>query len=377
METRADVVIVGGGVIGLTTAYYLARAGTRVLVCDQGKLGQEASWAGAGILPPSDAAHARHPLDRLRGLSSKLFPALSEELRQQTGIDNGFVRCGGLAWPDPDAQVHDQEWHGEGVVVERLDEASVRRLEPALAPGIGPALHVPAMAQVRNPRHLRALSAACAGTGRVAFHEGGAVERLRIEHGRVVALDSTSAALGGARFLLAAGAWTDRLLAPLGLPTGIRPVRGQMVLLNPGRMLFRHVLARGARYLVPRLDGRILAGSTEEEAGFDKRNTAEGVQSLIELAIGMVPALAEVALEKCWSGLRPGSVDGMPYLGSVPGVDNLFIAAGHFRAGLQLSPGTAWLMKEMILGEPLSLPIEAFRLGRGQPATPLEQGTCS
>src|SRR5207253_2207305 len=125
------------------------------------------------------------------------------------------------------------------------------------------------------------------------------------------------------------------------IQTGIQPVRGQIVLLNPGQVLFRRVLILGARYLVPRQDGRVLAGSTEEEAGFEKQTTAEGVTGLIQLAVELVPALAHADVERCWAGLRPGSPDGLPFIGPVPGVSNLLMAAGHFRAGIQLSPGTA------------------------------------
>jgi glycine oxidase len=375
MKTSGDVVILGGGVIGLTTAYYLARAGQRVVVCDQGLLGREASWAGAGILPPSDPVHARDPLDRLRALSGRLYPGLSEELRADTGIDNGYVRCGGLVFNDPLVHADDQEWCGAGIDTGWLEPRALRQLEPALAPDLGPAQHIAGMAQLRNPRHLRALETGCARTGRVVFREETPIARLCLDGDAVRGAQCGADVIAGSTFVIAAGAWTERLLAPLGIHTGITPVRGQMVLLNPGRMLFQHILACGPRYLVPRLDGRVLAGSTEEHAGFDKRNTAEGVQGLLELATRLVPELTDASLEKCWSGLRPGSPDGLPLIGQVPGVRNLYVAAGHFRAGLQLSPGTAWLMKEFILGEPLSLPLEAFaveRLG----AVGQAQGTC-
>jgi glycine oxidase len=362
--SSGDVVILGGGVIGLTTAYYLAQAGVRVVVCDRGKVGQEASWAGAGILPPSDPGAARHPADRLRAVSGRLFPTLSAALREETGIDNGFTRCGGLEWPDPMDSAADHEWYGEGVATELLDEASLRQMEPALAANLGPVRRVPGMAQLRNPWHLRALAAGCARTGLVKLREGEAATRLLLEGGRVRAVETATGPIHGEAFLLATGAWTDLLLRPLGQAPGIYPVRGQIALLNPGRTLFRHILAWGPRYLVPRLDGRILVGSTEEDAGFEKRNTAEAIQELLRLAIRLVPPLAAATLEQCWSGLRPGSPDGLPFLGRVPGAANLFIAAGHFRAGIQLSPGTAILMKELILGEPLSLPLDAFRLDR-------------
>jgi glycine oxidase len=155
-------------------------------------------------------------------------------------------------------------------------------------------------------------------------------------------------------------------------------VRGQIALLQTGRPLIRRVLLQGARYLVPRPDGRVLAGSTEEDAGFDKRTTAGAIAELVRFAASLVPALAGAHLERCWAGLRPGSPDGLPFLGPVPGLANLFVAAGHFRAGIQLSPATGLVMKELLLGQRPSVALEAFRLDRPTARTasgPFGRGT--
>jgi glycine oxidase len=134
--------------------------------------------------------------------------------------------------------------------------------------------------------------------------------------------------------------------------------------------LFRHIVTFGARYLVPRPDGCVLAGSTEENAGFDKRTTAAAVAGLLALAARLVPGLADAPVERCWAGLRPGSPDGMPFLGPVPGLDNLFVAAGHFRSGIQLAPATGVVMTDLLLERPPSLPIDAFRPDRDVAADP-------
>src|SRR5947209_20100370 len=161
MPEHPDVFVLGGGVIGLTAAYFLAREGLRVEVADQGDFGREASWAGAGILPPGNPACARTPFDQLRAHSATLFPTLSAELAGRTGIDNGYVRCGGLELAVPGEEAALDEWRGEGIRFELLDESAVRELEPALAPGLGPAAHLPDLAQVRTPRHVKALLAGC------------------------------------------------------------------------------------------------------------------------------------------------------------------------------------------------------------------------
>jgi glycine oxidase len=244
-----------------------------------------------------------------------------------------------------------------------LDEAGLAKLEPNLTRKLGQAYHLPDMAQLRNPRHLQALIAACHARG-VKLLSGRPAVGFTTTGKRITAVKTLDGAISAERVLLALGAWTDPLLEGLGWKPGIRPVRGQIVLLNPGPPCFRHILLWGARYLVPRPDGRVLAGATEEDAGFDKRTTAAAVADLIQLATRLVPSLAGAAVERCWAGLRPGSPDGLPFLGLLPGWDNIFIAAGHFRAGIQLSPGTALVMKEMLLGQPLSLSLDAFRLDR-------------
>jgi glycine oxidase len=369
MARNAEVLILGGGVIGLTTAYFLAREGVQVEVVDQGDFGQEASWAGAGILPPGNPAHARTPFDQLRAHSSALFPIISAELRERTAIDNGYLRCGGLELPGGDrSETTAQEWRGEGIAVESLDEAAARRLEPALAPGFESAIHLPELAQVRNPRHLKALLAACAGYG-VSLRPGCAVHGFEIDGARVRAAQTALGKLSASRFLIAAGAWSDRLLEQVGWRPGIHPVRGQIALLNAGTPLFRRVLMWRSQYLVPRPDGRVLVGSTEEDVGFVKSTTAGAIRELLALACWLVPGLADAQVERTWAGLRPGSPDGLPFLGPVPGCDNLYVAAGHYRAGLQTSTGTGLVMKELLLGQPLTIPLGPFRLDRANTAT--------
>jgi glycine oxidase len=363
MSQSTDILIIGGGVIGLTTAYFLAREGVRVLVVDKGAFGKEASWAGAGILPPGNRAGARSPIDQLRAHSAALFPQLSADLRERTGIDNGYLRSGGLEFVGPSNHVSAREWRGEGIVAEDLDGAGAIQLEPALAAGLGPAVFLPDMAQVRNPRHLKALLAGCAALG-VQFRSDCAIQGFERSGRRIVRVKSDAGNLQAERYLVAAGAWTSALLEPLGCKLGVHPVRGQIVLLKTEVPLLRRILLWGSRYLVPRADDRVLVGSTEEEAGFAKRTTAEAIGQLLTLAHTLVPRLAAAELERCWSGLRPGSRDGLPYLGPVPGFDNLVVAAGHFRAGIQLSPGTGLVLRELLLGQKPTIALSDFRVDR-------------
>jgi glycine oxidase len=370
MAEHPDVLILGGGVIGLSTAWFLAEAGAHVTVVDKGDFGQQASWAGAGIIIPAHAEHARTSLDRLHAHSCSLFPSLSQRLREQTGIDNGFFVCGGLeliAGTDEDSS---DEWRGTGTAFEELNGDELHRRFADLAPAVQRAIYLPDIAQVRNPRHLKALQAACVRHG-VSTRPGCPVNELGRNGSRIDAVETGQGRLTAGRYLIATGAWSEGLLKPLGWRPGIRPVRGQIALLNTGMAGIRPLLLQGKRYLVPRGDGRILIGSTEEDAGFDARTTAAAITDLLQFASSLVPNLAGAAVERCWAGLRPGSPDGKPFLGAVPGIDNLFVAAGHFRSGIQLSPGTALVMKQLLLGEKPAIPLEDFRLDRpfGPPAS--------
>ncbi len=368
MSALPDVLILGGGVIGLTTAYYLARCGAQVMVIDRGDLGRQASWAGAGIVPPGNPARATTPYDQLRAHSSSLYPKLSRDLHERTGIDNGYAVCGGVVIQTSTDELPEREWAAEGIVCQAVDGTRVQELEPDLRPLDHQAYYLPEMAQVRNPRHLRALEAACTSLG-VQLRPHCTARALLHQAGRVHAIQTEAGPQAAASFLISAGAWTDELLAPLGWRPGIHPVRGQIALLNTSRPGVRPILLVGARYMVPRGDGHLLIGSTEEDAGFDARPTARGIAGLLTFAAEFLPPLAEAPLERCWAGLRPGSPDGMPFLGAVPGWDNVFVAAGHFRAGIQLSPATGLLMSQLLLGRAPFLSPQPFRLDRA-PAPP-------
>jgi glycine oxidase len=163
---------------------------------------------------------------------------------------------------------------------------------------------------------------------------------------------------------VAAGAWSGRLLEHLGLHAPTPPVKGQIVLLRADRRLLRRIVEHGKSYLVPRDDGRILVGATEEHAGFDTRPTARGARDLLDEALALCPVLEEAVIEATWAGLRPGSIDSRPYIGAAPGLENVLVATGHNRAGLQLAPGTAEIVADLMLGRTPRVNPSSFRPGR-------------
>jgi glycine oxidase len=370
-----DVLIIGGGVIGLSLAWELAQRGQSVQVIDQGQPGREASWAGAGILPPATLRPGDHPLDQLRGLACELHPQWAAELKQLTGIDTGYRRCGGIylgrtageaaalaAWAATLVE--------ENIEVERLSVADLGVIEPGLRPTPGSEYSVlrtqyllPGEGQLRNPRHLKALLAACEQAG-VSIRPNTPAADFAIRSGELIELNADAGPLTARQFCFTAGSWTGNILQRLGIAAGVLPIRGQMVLFRCERPPVTRILNEGSRYIVPRDDGYVLAGSTEEEVGFDKRTTEEAIADLTAFARDLVPALHNATVERTWAGLRPGSFDGLPYLGPLPGIKNAFVAAGHFRTGLYLSPATAVVMSQLMLGEQPQIDLSPFRVGR-------------
>ena len=373
-----DLLIVGGGVIGLSLAYETAGHGLSVRVLERGQPGQEASWAGAGILPPGHQRTATDPYEALTGLSFELHRQWAAQLRDETGVDTGYRRCGAIyvARTPEDAELLKAaaaHWRAGEIECEELSPARLAEVEPALgaAAAIGgasqsilAALLVPDECQLRNPWHLRALVLACQRRG-VVIESGVGVDDWDVAGGRVRAAHTALGPRAAEAFCLCGGPWTHMLLARLGTEIAMRPIRGQIALLRTSPPALTHIINEGRRYLVPRADGRVLVGSTEEEVGFDKRTTSAGIASLLGFAVGLAPALAHAEVERGWAGLRPGTIDGMPYLGRVPNVENAFVAAGHARAGLGLSPGTAVVMSELIRGQAPSVPLDLFRVPRG------------
>jgi glycine oxidase len=357
-------------VVGLSIAYALMREGASCLVLDRRELGREASWAGAGLLPPPSEGHPKleNPVVRLRAWSAELYPGWSAALREETGIDNGFRRTGGVDVACTEAEetalrTMAGRWRAEGIVHERLAPGDYVRVEPALNPEIRLVYFLPERAQVRNPWHLRALATAAAGRG-ASLAPWNPVERIETRGDRVVAVRTSAGDVPCGHLIVAAGAWSGRLLGEIGVRAPTPPLKGQIVLLRHDRPLLRRIVEHDRNYLVPREDGRVLVGATEEDAGFDTRPTAVAARDLLDEAIGLCPALAQAEVEATWAGLRPGSIDTRPYIGLAPGFRNLIVATGHKRAGLQLSPGTAELVADLVLGRKPRVDLEAFRVDR-------------
>jgi glycine oxidase len=338
-----DVVVVGAGVIGMATALELVERGLTVRILERGKPGGESSWAGAGIIYPAFPDQATDPFERLRGESFAAWPRFAERMSENVG----FFRCGAIVL-EPTAGALErvaEEHRSVGALVEPCD---AQELEPNLHVEERFACHLPEACQVRNPWLVRALAWRLERRG-VKIHGETSVVRILQEGRRAVGVETVEGdRLNAGRVLVTAGAWTAGLLPSANLE--LVPIRGQILLFKPKTKLLSRIIDAGKHYLVPRSDGRILVGSTEERAGFEKAITTEGFEELYSFAVSILPSLATAEVEASWSGLRPGTPSGTPYLFEVEQCRGLWVAAGHFRLGLQLAPGTAFLLADWITG---------------------------
>lgn len=346
----SDILIIGGGVIGLSIARELHKRGAgKITVVDKGRIGAEASWAAAGMLAPNAECHADDELFRICSASNQLYPSFAAELLAETGIDIELDRTGTLSLAFSDGEAIDlnakYEWQrGAGIEVRALSPAEVREIEPSISHAVISGCLYPNDWQVENRKLVAALRKYCEMHG-IALVENTAITELITENGCVRGVRTATADLQADSVVITAGAWTSNIL-----PTaGVKPIRGQMIsLANGDQRILRHVIYSPRGYLVPRADGRILVGATVEDAGFSKEVTPDGIESLVAAAGEIAPSLAQLSITEAWAGLRP-FVDGeVPVIGRVSQIENAFIAAGHYRNGILLAPITAKMIADEV-----------------------------
>lgn len=350
MAKQQRVVIVGGGVIGLLTAYNLADRGQAVILLERGGLGQESSWAGGGIVSPLYPWRYSPAVTALSHWSQDFYPQLAQRLFASTGVDPE-VHTTGLYWLDLDDEADALAWAArEGRPLSKVDVSAAHDAVPALGGGYSQAIYMADVANVRNPRLVKSLKAALSALPDVTIHEQCEVDGFILQGDTVVGVNTSAGAMTGDQVVLAAGAWSGDLLGKLGLALPVEPVKGQMILYKcASDFLSSMVLAKG-RYAIPRRDGHILIGSTLEHEGFDKTPTENALESLKASAQELLPALADAEVVGHWAGLRPGSPEGIPYIGEVPGFKGLWLNCGHYRNGLVLAPASCQLFADLLLG---------------------------
>jgi glycine oxidase len=352
---NSDILIIGGGIIGLATARALYRKGvSRITILERAAVGAEASHAAAGMLAPNAETEKLDDFFRLCNESNQLYTEFAAELQDETNIDIELDRQGTLyvALTDEDSMEIRRrfEWQKRaGLVVEHLTARETRAMEPFLSPDVRESLFFPDDWQVENRRLLEALEK-FARINNIEIRENTSITKLLIENGKIVGAESEREKFFAPQVVLAAGAWTSLVEAENLVLPEVVPVRGQMIAFHTAKRLFQKVIYSPRGYLVPRADGRLLAGATVENAGFDKSVSRAGIEFLRENALEIAPLLVNLEITEKWAGLRPRAADGFPILGGFPHVENLYLATAHYRNGILLAPLTAKILAEKIAG---------------------------
>jgi glycine oxidase len=360
-----DVIIIGAGIIGLALAIELNKRGLRVLIVDKGEPGREASWAAGGMLADFPLEMPR-ALSDLAAASARMYPEFVHELEDESRLKIDLRAEGALVFID-----------------DAIDHAIDAALDPALRPALLPAsvspqsvaqlepnlstsnlstltaLHLPERSV--DPRHLTAAAVAAAKHRGIDFSSGDQVLSVVVDDGKAVGVRTSKTRFAAATVVNCAGAWAGQI-APYNFPT--RPVKGQMLcVVMKQKEMVRHVIRTPNVYLIPRTDGRLLIGATQEEVGFNKQTVPETIQKLHRSALDVVPNLAEARILEAWAGLRPGTPDALPILGATE-TPGYFVATGHFRDGILLAPVTAKVMGRVIAGELPEFDLRAFQQER-------------
>jgi glycine oxidase len=351
-----DVIIVGGGVIGLSIARELHKRGVdRTTVFDAGSCGGEASWAAGGMLAPQAEADEQGPFFDLCSRSRDQYPAFADELFSETGVDIELDRAGTLylAFSEEDSHKLRDRFDRQrtaGLAVELLDSQSVRKAEPFASPDVLEALYFEGDWQVDNRKLCFALRRYCDING-IEIRENTAVTEVVSEGKRVLGVRAGAETFLADEVVIAAGAWSSAISLGVGeIPVSVEPILGQMIAFRTEQRDFEHVIYCSDGYIVPRRDGRVLAGSTTEKTGFERKTSDTAAASLLSMACRISPAFSNLTIDDHWCGFRPRAADGFPVIGRIEGTNGLFIATAHYRNGILLAPITASIAADAITG---------------------------
>ncbi|MBA3609989.1 MAG: glycine oxidase ThiO [Rubrobacter sp.] len=359
-----DVAVVGGGVIGCSVAYHAARSGAKVVLVEAEGIGGGASGAAAGMLAAQAEAHEPGPFLDLLLASRDLHGPLGEELRERTGLDPEYAWSGTLSVASSVEGERDlyarYSWQaGLGLSARWLSGEEARDLEPALSPDVSAALYLPEDGQVNSPRLVQALVLAATERG-VWILDFTRVTGFVTESGRVTGVRTARGEIPAGAVVLCGGASSGILAEDLGVNLPVYPVKGEVLAVGVRPAPTRANVWGERCYAVPKRDGRMIVGATEEPGVHDRRPTLGGVARLSAAALDLIPTLKDAPFLNAWGGLRPATPTGRPILGAVEGWDGLLVATGHYRNGVLLAPITGKAISEAALGEAPSVDLRPF-----------------
>lgn len=344
-----EIIIIGGGIIGMLTARELKAAGVDVLVIERGPLGGESSWAGGGIISPLYPWRYSKAVNQLAEISKTIYPGLAQQLQDESGVDCELITSG-LLYADLEEQRQAENWAVEwSVKLDAITDAQqVHEIEPQVSASIDGGLWLPEIMQIRNPKLVKAMKGSFGALG-INYHEHTPVTQLIKDAGVIKGVETARDSFTAEKVIIASGAWSSGFIKD-EKNVVVEPVKGQMIMFRGGPDLIKRMVLSSGHYIIPRKDGRVLAGSTLERTGFDKNVTEDAMVELRRAAVGVIPALADMEIERQWAGLRPGTEQGIPYICEHPEIAGLYINAGHYRNGVVLGAASVRLMVELVLG---------------------------
>ncbi len=359
-----DTIIVGAGAVGMMTAQLLSQQGQKVCLIDKGKVGSESSWAGGGILSPLYPWQYSDAVNNLATWSQQHYPDFFYTLIQETGIDVELINSGLLIRIDEQQKSDIQRWSSKyNPSVAYVNAVESLQIESSSAPVQRESLWLANVSQVRNPRLVRALHQSMINNT-ITLYENCEVLSVSTTSSRFNAVQTTTGKIVANHLVIASGAWSSQLFNDIGqhqTSATINPVRGQMMIIKTPPDTLKRIILEDGHYVIPRKDGRVLIGSTIEHVGFDKSITDDAHDKLLQAAIAIVPSLSQFKVEHHWAGLRPGTLNGVPYISQHPEISGVFINSGHYRNGIILGLASAQLMVNIMLGQPEILNISDYR----------------
>lgn len=343
-----DFLIVGGGIIGLLTAHELLNAGASVTLIERGKIAQESSWAGGGIISPLYPWRYLDSVNDLAKHSQLIYPDLCADLTEKTGIDPELTNSGLLVISD-DEKEESSAWAKQyDMEISFVDHSEAKKIEPEMIATNRDAMWLPTINQVRNPRITKALAKKIRSLG-ATVHEDTELSPLRTSNRNITRFETSNGVFSADKTIVCSGAWTGEIFDNKTIKPAIKPVRGQMIMFQTAPGTISRIVLEDNRYIIPRQDGKVLFGSTIEHVGYVKQTTEEAFAELHDIATTRFPVLKQAKVIHHWAGLRPGSPAGVPYIAAHTGYENIFVNAGHFRNGVVLGPASARLMADLVL----------------------------
>ncbi len=353
MAQAMKIAIIGAGISGLMSALELVEQGCSVIIFDQQQAGKAASWAGGGILSPMYPWRYPHAVNQLAQYGKSLYLEWNEKLKPVSDIDFEIHETGLLIFDETDFETglnYARQFQEPMQQCEYLQQEQIEQLNPFIDAKFQHAIYFPQIANVRNPRLLQSITTYLKQHPQVEFVEYCPIEQFNMLNGKVQSIAAKNGKTYEAdQFVITTGAWSQHWSEQLEMEIPVYPVQGQMVLFKTPANWLPTMCMNDVMYLIPRLDGHVVCGSSMADCGFDTTPTASTTQKILEACFEMVPELAQFPIEKQWAGLRPASPTGVPYIGKMPEIDNLWANFGHFRNGLCMGPASARLLRQLML----------------------------